>query len=228
MIDIHTHLLPNVDDGSYSLKASLNMLKAEYDDGVRRIIITPHFRGEYRLCGDELKNRFEDFKKAAAAFYPDVDLRLGQEIFYNKGSLSAIESGELFTLAGGKYVLLEFPFVYKTDIAEAVYETVRRGFLPVVAHVERYCYATEALVREIKDLGGFIQVNANAVADRGPCAPFVRKLLNERLVDFVASDLHQNRFCMLKKAYENAVKRYGREYSDEIFSTNAQKIIERL
>lgn len=228
MIDIHSHVIPEIDDGSPNLETSLNMLRSLVDDGVAEIICTPHYRKPYLLPTDDVRLSFENFKAAVQDAGIDVKLHLGQEIYCKPKEYKAVlGGGAVLTMCGGKYVLLEFDFGEYTDIADIVYEVKLMGYIPIVAHVERYPYITEDAVYEIKKLGGLIQVNADSVigAMGKRVKKFVKKLFAEGFVDFVATDIHSGRPNVIKKAFEFVRKKYGADAAEVVFNANAKRVI---
>lgn len=228
MIDIHTHIIPEVDDGSRNLETSLSMLVEAENQGIQAVICTPHYRKPYNKTPAVIREKFEELKAAAAEKGINVKLFLGQEIYCKAGEYkSLIKSGEVLTMNGGKFVLLEFDFDNYIDIADVVYEVKAMGFIPIVAHIERYSYMTDEEVYEIKKVGGLIQVNADSVIGGGGRAmkKTVKKLFREGFVDFVASDVHSGRDNNFKKAYEYVLKKYGEDAAVVTFNENAKRII---
>lgn len=226
MVDIHAHVLPNVDDGSANENFSFDMLFEASRQGITDVILTPHFRREYQKTHAELIAAFDHFCAQKEQLGLDVNLYLGQEAFISSQFKKDIKDGKIFTLCGTQYLLVEFDFDVDHDVAEIVYDLVNLGFKPIVAHIERYSYADISVAREIKAVGGYIQVNAQSVTARfGKLKKKVKELFKEGLVDFVASDIHQGRENQMKKAYGKVAKRYGRATADAVFNLNAQKII---
>lgn len=226
MIDIHAHVLPGVDDGSANENFSFEMLFDAQRQGVTDVILTPHFRMEYKKTHAELVDAFDHFCAQKEKIGIDVNLYLGQEAFISNEFKKDVKDGKVFTLCGTQYLLVEFDFDVDHDIAEIVYDLINLGFKPIVAHIERYTYADISVAREIKAIGGLIQVNAQSVVARfGALKRKVKELFNEGLVDFVASDVHQGRKNQMKKAYGKVAKRYGKATADAVFNLNAQKII---
>ncbi len=225
MIDIHTHLLPLVDDGSVSVENSLQMLKTLYESGVKHVILTPHYRGKYVASKKNLMEKFSEFKNLAQDI--PVELYLGQEIFTDKKALDELTRGELLTLNESKYVLLEFDFYNKCDIVESVYVAKIRGFIPIVAHPERYTYLTIDDLVEIKEIGGLVQINADSITKNAN--KLVKKrakiMLKNNVVDFIASDSHDFRPIVIQEAKSIIEKKYGKQMAEKLFETNAIKII---
>ena len=227
MIDIHSHILPFVDDGSSSIEDSINLVKEAVKNGVKHLILTPHYREPYFHEIGELKESFENFKKEVAKNGIDINLYLGEEIFLSKDYKELLINGELLTLNGTKFVLVEFGDCSDFEMTELIYSIVKSGYKPIVAHVERYKNIDESLASEIKHLGGFIQVNAGSIVDaiNLKTKRRVKKLFENGVVDFVASDVHNVRKYSMKNAYDVIEKKYGKELADKVFYTNAKEII---
>ena len=227
MIDIHAHILPFVDDGSSSLEESLDMVRSAHESGVTDIICTPHLRNQFNKTPSELKVAFEEFKRAVKNAEIPVNLYLGQEIYLGYGYKKLFSENKIVTLNDTKYVLAEFNYFERRDVAETVYDLTTLGFKPIVAHVERYRYLSLEDIYEIKQVGGLIQVNADSIVGEGKKVHLrlVKKLFKHGLVDFVASDIHAERPFEMKSAYNYIVKKFGTEVAEVVFKLNAQEII---
>jgi len=228
LTDIHSHILPEIDDGSESLEKSLAMIAEEISQGVKNIFCTPHYRIPYTKEKEETKQIFNAFNEKVKEKNLPVNLYLGQEIAVDENTLSMLKSGRLLTLNDGKYALLEFSLTKKTmDVSETVHEFVVEGFKPIVAHIERYPYLTIEDAYDVKRGGGLIQINADAATEVGKIfgGAYIKKLIEENLVDFVASDYHYCRKNNMKEAYHAVTKRYGEEVAEKLFFMNAEKIL---
>ncbi len=228
MIDIHAHILPGVDDGSPSIEASIAMLKEMVAQGVTDVICTPHFREHFTCLPERLREVFEEFKAEAKKQNIPVNLYLGQEIYAVDNVKKLIEEGKVLKLNDTEFVLIEFSVGRKTDIVEVVYELRNAGFTPIVAHIERYKYLTEDEIYELKNEGGYIQVNADSLVGEGKRSngKIVRKLFKEGCVDFVASDVHFGRKICIKDAYDYVLKKFGEDAAEVVFRANAKQITE--
>ncbi|MBQ6922142.1 MAG: hypothetical protein IJQ66_03540 [Clostridia bacterium] len=227
MIDIHSHVLPGVDDGSDNEKESLSMLKEAEMQGVTDMIFTPHYRVDYRVKADRLKEVFADFSEKAKADGCNVNLYLGQELYAFRDLGSYLDEGKLLPMNGTKYVLLEFSSSIVCDIVESAYDVSVMGYIPIIAHIERYSYANIYTAEEVKELGGLIQINSVSVT--GDAKRDYRKraqaYLKADLVDFVASDIHSFRKYTMAEAYKIIEKKYGTERAERLFVKNALQII---
>ncbi len=189
MIDIHSHVLPGVDDGSKSMEVSLAIIKSYAEQGIDAVICTPH-QNKGLIRTEELRQAYNKLVEAAKDY--NVRFLLGAEIYYYPEMVHDLSNGKLLTLNGTDKVLVEFSQTMPTDIAgDAVYELKLAGYTPIIAHVERYGYLTEQDYFSIKDNGGLIQINAGSVAYKSYLKR-LKFLLKNDLVDFVASDCHDN------------------------------------
>ena len=227
MIDIHSHILPFVDDGSSSMEDSINLVREAVKSGVKHLFLTPHYREPYFHETGKIKESFENFKKEVIKNGLGINLYLGEELFLSKDYKSLLKNGEILTLNDTKFVLVEFGACSDFEMKEMIYSIVKSGYSPIVAHVERYKCIDEILASEIKHLGGFIQVNSGSIIDaiNFRVKRRVKKLFENGVVDFVASDAHKVRKYSIKNAYEVVVKKYGKDVADKVFYTNAKEII---
>ncbi len=227
MIDIHAHILPNVDDGSQSLDCSLEMLRDEVRQGVDKVVLTPHFRGEYGRSKEALIKAFDGFKSAVEKENIPISLYLGEEFYVTSDVKNVIKSRGSLGMAGSEYILTEFDYLQRTDIAEIAHELKLEGYKPIIAHVERYEYITLDDVYEIKKVGGLIQVNAASIvgANKRYYKKLIKGMFGEGFVDFVASDVHHNRQNFMATAYEYVKRRFGEDAADVTFRLNAERMI---
>ena len=211
MIDIHTHVIPYVDDGSPNLETSIAMIKHEISIGVDTIICTPHhIYTRYEASVEVIKERFNFLKEEVEKLNLPVKLLLGQEICYShrEDIISMLKKGELLTLNDTNRVLLEFSFTREPeDIADIIYNFHINGYQVIIAHVERYEWITLDKVIAMKNEGALIQINSNSYLGMTTWSEkrFVKKLLKKDLVDFVASDTHSFRPSTLDKSF-NKIK----------------------
>ena len=225
MIDIHAHILHKVDDGSKDTEQSLAMLKEEERQGVTDIVLTPHYRADYLPKSDDIRAKFSELKALAAKRGIKAKLHLGQEIFVFDHVVKSIKDGKVLSIDGGKYVLVEFSSKREMDIPETVYMFVKNGFIPIIAHIGRYFYADTETAREVKELGGLIQVNASSLCNSFRYRRKVVAFIKAGLVDFVASDVHFDRKNFMLKAYKKIEKKFGKNTADKLFTENAKAVI---
>ncbi len=208
MIDIHTHVIPYVDDGSPDLETSIAMIKHEISIGVDTIICTPHhIYTRYEASVEVIKERFNFLKEEVEKLNLPIKLLLGQEICYShrEDAIAMLKAGQLLTLNNTNRVLLEFSFAREPeDITDIIYNFHINGYQVIIAHVERYEWITLDKVIAMKNEGALIQINSNSYLGMTTWSEkrFVKKLLKKDLVDFVASDTHSFRPSTLDKSYK--------------------------
>lgn len=226
MVDIHSHILPNVDDGSDSLKTSLALIGDEIKNGVEKIILTPHNKsGRYDTLKGEIIGKFEDLKREVEARKLNVKLYLGQEIYVCDKFYEKLENDEVISINGTKYIFIEFNYYMETDIVKHVSRIVKLGYVPVIAHVERYEYLDWHVLYDLKMMGALIQINSSCFIGNKNKRLFNNAItaISENCVDFIASDIHAKRKTFMKKAYKKIHKIFGVEVADNLFTNNAIK-----
>lgn len=204
-IDLHSHLIPKVDDGATSLFETLEMLRYAYEHGTRGIVASPHtfhtsFGNEQPLqVHDAYARMVQRLHRLSQTpdhgFLREIPIYLGSENFVSPEFVAALKRRDVLTLNGSRYLMIEFPPYLPFETAEsALAEIFYLGLVPVIAHVERYSFFERNLnrVASLKHIGCVIQVNAEAIVDlkgRG-IARAMRPILDAGLVDIVASDGH--------------------------------------
>ena len=198
LYDIHCHILPGVDDGARNMEESLWMLNKEYQEGVRHVILTPHFRYDmFEPHMNIVTRQFMQLRRAAMNIGDEgMRLYLGCELHSSMDMVECLKKGRRLTLAGSRYVLVEFSNGdEKNYIEERVRSLLMNGFIPIIAHVERYKATRNDIgfLTELKDMGAHIQVNADTISgqDGFGAKTFARKVMKHGLLDFVGSDGHR-------------------------------------
>ncbi len=216
MIDIHTHILPGIDDGSSSVDESIEMISMLYKQGVDTIVTTPHFYIGEMDFDDFLRSRQEAFDSVLSAIKEMSQrpkLVSGAEVqFYSE--LYSMNGVENLCIGGSRYLLVEMPFVKWT---QHTYNALSRlywdkGIIPIVAHVERYfsIQRDDGIIGKLRDANALIQMSGRYLISR--CT---RKkaldLVDMGAIDFVASDCHgvNERKPNMGKAYEVMLKKIG-------------------
>ena len=190
--DIHTHILPSVDDGAQSLENALELLRLEKQRGVERVMLTPHFYPQEETLTDFLARR--DLSYTALLFHWEEgampQLKLGAEVHYSP-ALVEMELEQL-TLGRGNYLLLELPVDERPTCIEQVIDKIcRKGITPILAHVERYPYFRRQpeLLQRLVQAGALGQISARALQDKKDRS-FGESCIKNGLGHIVASDLH--------------------------------------
>ncbi|HPX00006.1 MAG TPA: hypothetical protein PLL21_03060 [Sedimentibacter sp.] len=233
MIDMHNHLLFGVDDGPETIEESLELIKEATSRGVTHIIITPHFNKRNNgLNHDKVSINFQLLKEAIDKESIKIGLYLGNEVYMDSVGYASIIDNGFNTLAGSRYLLVEFnEMMPPSNIPEICYELTISGYIPIIAHAERYgiLYNNSKLLGEILDEGAHLQVNASTIVNKEnhDRNKFARYLLKNELVSFAASDVHNNtsRRFYLNEAYAAVCKLCSITYAYNIFKQNPMNII---
>ena len=234
--DVHCHVLSKVDDGARDLDTSVAMIGKAYSEGIRAMILTPHYHGGHvetniNIINKEY-NRLRGYVKKA---YPDMKLFIGNEIYYYPSVPEWIDEGRVHTLADSNYVLLEFSNGVETrELMDAVQNMCANGYYPILAHVERYdkLVKTPSFVEDLIESGAHIQINAKAVMGQEGLKPkhFVKKLLKNNWVHFVGTDAHSmgSRQPEIAECAEYIINKFGSDYAASILYKNALCIVKNI
>ena len=238
MIDLHSHIVFDVDDGPKSIDDSRALLEEAYAQGVRTIVSTSHRRkGMFETPEDKIATNFKAVQDIAQDIAPDLRILYGAEIYYTSDILDKLENNLIPKLNGTRYALIEFSMntPYR-EIHNALTNILMMGVTPVVAHIERYhaLENDEKRVKELINMGCYTQVNSSSILKPklfGDTYKFMKKraryFLEKDLVHIVASDMHNldSRPPYMKEAYEIVSKKYGLDKARELFILNPEKII---
>lgn len=222
LIDIHTHILPGLDDGASSDEDALQLARAAHEEGITTIIATPHHaNGVYLNAAAEVTRHVQALNEKLVLEGLPVTLFPGQEIRVHDDLLDAWHRGELLSLAGSKYVLLEMPSSrIPQTMGDLVHELGVMGLKPIIAHPERNAEVVSQPERleELLDLGAYAQVTTHSLL--GGFGKRIEQsawtLLKRGSIHIVSSDAHhvERRGFRLAEAYSAIDRVIGREWSD--------------
>lgn len=232
-IDIHSHILPQIDDGAKNIDMSIKMLRIAQQNGIRNIILTPHNKPMHHNASPEkIRSLTDGLQEAADRAGIEIRLYVGNEIYYRSNILEILDEKRASTLAESMYVLIEFGPMDDFDyIRNGIYQVLSGGYRPILAHVERYGSIASSVerVREIVNMGCYIQINAGSVTGQYGFGTkkFVRQILKQRLVHFVATDAHDDvkRKPCLSDSAKYIEKKLGEDYAEQILKENPEKVI---
>ncbi len=231
--DIHSHILPSVDDGSVNLLQTRNMLKIAHQEGIIHIIATPHY-GVGCLNPDiqELQNKLELVREEAKKIDSDFQIDLGNELYYSEDIIEHLKKKKALTMAGTRYVLVEFPvFESYRNIRAGLHRLLISGYLPILAHTERYeaLYQNPHRIEELIRLGVYIQMNITSILGgfTNKRSKYCKKLMGYGYIHFVATDSHSdhNREPRMIKGVKYLRKKYGVELVDLLLVKNTSQLL---
>ena len=233
IVNIHCHVPPGVDDGANDTEHSLRMLQKMYDSGVRSVCFTSHGYPKYPKGRAEiLESTYRGIAVVARDRFPDMELFLGQEIYFHSDCVKRLLSGECFTLNGTRTVLVEFdPMESLKFIKVGLSSFLTAGFVPVLAHVERYTDVkrNKNAVKELREMGVLLQVNADTVLGKYGFFPkqYVLSLIKKGSVDVVADDCHKTSSAgSLGQAYDVVLKKFGEQVAERLFCSNPAALLQ--
>ena len=239
-IDLHNHSLCHVDDGAKNHKMMENMIDIAYEDGIKTICFTPHFK----VYHFDNENDFKDYNSACLASFQDalqyvkeknydMSLLLSNEIMFHNDICENIVNGGCKKIGNSAFVLVEFsPFVSEFDLNGSLTKLLRKGYRPILAHFERYeCILKKpSLLSELKNNGVILQANARSVLKPrfGKSRAIIKFALKNALIDIISTDAHDDKVLtpVLSKAHALVAKRYGKDYAKIIFHDNPKNILD--
>ena len=195
MIDFHTHLLPNIDDGSRDLEESLEILSRQEAAGIKTILATPHFYPDHNL-GQFIERRkaaLEELKEESKT--RGIDIRLGAEVLLPVDTWQ-LEGLEALCIEGTHYILVELPYSHWSDWVYTSIEKliVGKGLTPILAHVERYdtVYENPNVLLPFLEMGCLLQANAISLHPESSRRKLTLKLAKHGFIHLLGSDVHRS------------------------------------
>lgn len=235
MIDIHSHILPDLDDGALDLEQAIQMARQAVDQGIQAVIATPHHHnGRYMNDASFVNDQVKTFQEELIQRKIPLRVHAGQEIRVYRNLIEDIETKRSSTLNGSRYMLIEFPSDrISSGIEDTFHELFLMDIVPIIAHPERNREIVENPLKllELVRLGALTQVTAHALLGEfgRSIQAFSMDLCRNNLTHFISSDAHNttNRGFALAQAYEIVRKELGQTYVST-FQNNANRVIHNL
>lgn len=195
MKDIHSHILYGIDDGARSIEESIEILEKLYESGVTDIILTPHYISNSKYISSVLENKkiLNKIKRK----YKKINLYLGNEVYIDYNLVELLDKKLITTLNNSRYLLIELPMnSIVNDLDSMIYELMRRGVTPIIAHPERYSYVQKNIkyLDQFIDMGVLLQGNYESLFGKygKGSEKTLKKLLKKDYITFLGSDIHRN------------------------------------
>ena len=231
IIDIHTHILPGVDDGSRDINESIEIINYLYENGITDIVLTAHYIKDTKYNFNQIA-REKIFNNLVEKLDNDqIHLYLGNEVYLSEDVIDLLEQHEITTINNTKYLLIELPLTgYIANLQNILCELSDYGIIPIIAHPERYQFLQKnnKRVRELLEFNCLLQCNVDSLNGKyGKKAKKTMKwLLKKDLVSFVATDTHYvGNSKDLEKAYKKLKKKIGFDRFKELTETNSLKVL---
>ncbi len=205
-VDVHSHLIPGIDDGSKTMEETLTLLQEFQDLGYQKVITTPHIMSDYYKNTPEIiRNGLKEVVKAKEEAGLTITIEVAAEYNLDADFENLIDQGDLLTF-GEKYLLFELPFFQEPPMLnDIIWKLQTKGYIPVLAHVERYAFWFDdwEKIQELKDRGVLFQLNINSLTGHyGPeVKKMAEKLVDNNYINLIGSDCHNmNHMTLTKKA----------------------------
>lgn len=231
IIDIHAHVLPGIDDGAANMEEAKAMLQMAYSQGIRKIIVTPHFKR-----GQDLEHIVElsrKLQREAHEIHKHFDIYLGQEILYYEDILGDLREKKALTMCGSNYVLIEFPpLVTYSRLFQGLRKIILARYIPILAHMERYrCLREKGRVDELIISGCVLQMNyCSIVGNRfNSEVRWCRCQIQQEHIHMLATDMHHlnERTPEIEKAVTWIKKNCSMGLYQKLVSNNAQSLLKK-
>lgn len=234
MIDIHSHIIPNVDDGARSVEETFNILKEAQEAGFTDVILTSHFLlNYYETNAQELIFWKEKLQEVLKKQGTKINLHSGMEIYITNQMEELLENKKILTLANSRYMLIELPLATNVKYFDyVVYYLEAKGIKPIIAHPERYkCVQKDPdIVEEYIEKGCLIQCNYGSIVNLygREAEKTIKTLLKKNQVHFLGSDVHRENgtYLIILDAIKKIRKIIGENIINEITTINPKKILQ--
>ena len=234
MIDFHSHILPNVDDGAKSVEETFNLIKEAKDNGFEAIITTSHYmEGYYEVKKAEIEVWVNALNEKLLAQNIDIKLYTANEVYLSDNIINLLETKRASTINNTNYVLFEMPLnAEPMNLYDIIYEMLGHKLIPILAHPERYTFVQKdpSLIYELIEKGVLMQANYTSILGRyGEKAELlVKKFLKNEMIHFLGSDVHRQKsvYSQITKALKEIENIVGEEKLEELTTTNPKLVLE--
>lgn len=234
MIDIHSHILPNVDDGAGCIEESVEMVKTYLDNGIKKVIATPHYIVGYKnSCKNQNMIVLERLREVLYQEELNLEVYIGNEIYITMDIFTLLEEKKVATLNDSRYILLELPmFEMPIFVEDLIYNLLLKGYVPIIAHPERNKKIIDDpnILYNFINKGALAQLNLPSLEGRygNDVKTTVEILLKHNMIHFVGTDAHSkhDRSPRVKNSLNTLKNLVDDKIYEQITYTNASKVIE--
>ena len=234
-VDIHSHILYGIDDGSKTLEQSIKILQELKEIGFKKIVLTPHYiiNSKYQTNNKEKQKILEEIKKNIQQKNIDIELYLGNEVLINDNIYELIEKKEISTINNSKYILIELPlYTTQKNALDIMYELKIKNITPILAHPERYEFIQKnpKAIEDFINEGIILQANYGSIIGiyGKKAKKTIKKLLKENYISLFGTDIHYENskiYLNINKIRKKIKKIIGEQKSKELMTINPNKII---
>ena len=218
-VDMHSHLLPGIDDGAHTMEESVELILGLVDLGFTKLVTTPHIMIDgFVNTAEIINNKLKILRERLAIEAIDIQIEAAAEYFLDEGFLKDIKNNELLSFGPGNYVLFELSYINKPgNLEQVIFDLCSKGYTPVLAHAERYTYYhAESLsaYRNIINAGALLQTNILSIDGlyKSENRYFAELLVKQGLISFLGTDLHHIRQLeLLRKSLKAKYVKFAKE-----------------
>ena len=229
IIDIHNHVLPEVDDGPKTWEESIELVNALQSLGITSLVLSSHYieDSKYNKTVAEREKILTKLQEKVK----DIDFYLGNEVYMASNILELKKKKRITTINNSKYMLIEFPrFILSQEMFLNLSFLVKKGIIPIIAHPERYSFIKEdlSIIEELKSYGCLFQGNVGSIVNMyGKGAKKIFKyMLKNNYYTFLATDIHDVKYIpLMEKSYKKITKLIGEKTFKKLTYSNPLKVI---
>ena len=233
MIDFHSHIVYDVDDGSDSIDTSLKILKLAEKAGFDNIILTPHYMEDYyEFSANQICNKVNELQELCKENDINIKLYQANEIYIANDIVDLLENNKASTINGSDYVLFELPMNEEPpNLLEVIYSLKENNKIPIIAHPERYTYIQKDPNKliELIDMGVLFQSNYGSIVGQygKECKKVVKELLKNNFIHFLGTDIHKSTsiYFKMEEIKKELEKILTQEQIENLEEKNAEKVL---
>lgn len=235
MIDLHSHILPGIDDGSKDVNETYNLIREAYNAGFTDIISTSHYLEDYNFIADDSQRRkwIDILIQNLPEEVKNINLHIGSEIYIRYDLTELLKSKKASTLGNSNYVLFELSMKNKiSNLKNIIYSLLENGYIPIIAHPERYKFVQDNpnYLIELIELGVYFQANfASIIGFYGKEAQStVKLLLKNNMIHFLGSDVHRENtiYTKMSEILKELKKVISEDKLNELTEINPRLVLE--
>jgi len=210
-VDMHSHLIPGIDDGAKSLEHSIELILELKKMGYEKLITTPHISDMFANTSQSILEGYYKLKQELEKRKIDIELEVAAEYYVDSHFEDLLEKRDILTFGSQNYLLFELSYFSKPQDLESLIQDIKlAGYIPVLAHPERYVYFHDSIndYINLKKMGILFQINLNSIINYYSIeiSQVVKQIILHNLVDFVGSDVHHKQHIKyLKESFSNKV-----------------------
>ncbi len=194
--DLHSHLIPGIDDGAQNMEESILLIQRLMSMGFKKLVTTPHIMADYyRNTSESILQGLDGLREELVKRNIKIEIDAAAEYYLDETFENKLKKNDILTL-GKKYVLFELSFInYPQNLFEVIDRILQKGYTPLLAHPERYPYMTASIenYERLKDSGCYLQLNTLSLTGHygKPTQTAAEQMVDHYLVDFIGSDMHK-------------------------------------